>query len=165
MKPQKQLSPFSFSKILALNQEALTCKALQENNPVTEVPQTGLKNKHTHLLFIIKLNIPKLFLSLQQFVNLSSLAELQWLILLDQLVRYSLKLSNYIWSIYIYVCVYCIFNGSVCNLTALVCPHMQLLGQLRYDQESPPALALLWFENVTKNVVSDVEDVFSFGTQ
>lgn len=42
---------------------------------------------------------------------------------------------------------------------------MQLLGQLRYDQERPPALTLLRFENVTKNVVSDVDDVLSFSTQ
>lgn len=53
----------------------------------------------------------------------------------------------------------------VSSLTALVSPHMQLLGQLRYHQESPPALTLLGFENVTKNVVSNVDDVLSFSTQ
>ncbi len=51
------------------------------------------------------------------------------------------------------------------SLTALVSPHMQLLRQLRYHQESPPALTLLGFENVAKNVVTDVDDVLSFGTQ
>lgn len=51
------------------------------------------------------------------------------------------------------------------RLTALVSPHMQLLGQLRYHQERPPTLTLLRFENVTKNVVSDVDDVLSFSAQ
>lgn len=51
------------------------------------------------------------------------------------------------------------------SLTALVSPDMQLLGQLRYHQESPPALTLLGFENVTENVVSDVDDVLSFRTK
>lgn len=50
-------------------------------------------------------------------------------------------------------------------LTALVGPDMQLLGQFRYDQESPPALTLLGFEDVTENVVSNVDDVLSFSTQ
>lgn len=42
---------------------------------------------------------------------------------------------------------------------------MQLLGQLRYHQECPPTLTLLRFENVTKNVVSNIDDVLSFSTQ
>lgn len=59
--------------------------------------------------------------------------------------------------VYVYMC------GR--RRTALVGPHMQLLGQLRNHQERPPALTLLRFENVTKNVVSDVDDVLSFSTQ
>lgn len=53
----------------------------------------------------------------------------------------------------------------VSSLTALVSPHMQLLGQLRYHQESPPALTLLGFENVTENMVSNVYNVLPFSTQ
>lgn len=53
----------------------------------------------------------------------------------------------------------------VLSLTALVSPHMQLLGQLRYHEESPPALTFLGFEDVTENVVSDVDNVLSFSTQ
>lgn len=51
------------------------------------------------------------------------------------------------------------------QLTALVRPHMQLLGQLRDHQERPPALTLLRFENVTKDVVSDVDNVLPFSTE
>lgn len=53
----------------------------------------------------------------------------------------------------------------MCSLTALISPHMKLLGQLWYHQESPPALTLLGLENVTENVVSDVDDVLSFSTK
>lgn len=42
---------------------------------------------------------------------------------------------------------------------------MQLLRQLRNHQESPPALTLLRFENVTKDVVPNVDDVFSFSSK
>lgn len=50
-------------------------------------------------------------------------------------------------------------------LTALVGPNVQLLGQLRYHQESPPALTLLGFKNVSKDVVTNVDDVLSFDAQ
>lgn len=53
----------------------------------------------------------------------------------------------------------------VCVLTALVSPNMQLLGKLRYHQESPPALTLLGLQNVSKNVVTNVDDVLSFDAQ
>lgn len=53
----------------------------------------------------------------------------------------------------------------VCVLTALVSPNVQLLGKLRYHQESPPALTLLGLQNVSKNVVTDVDDVLSFDAQ
>lgn len=53
----------------------------------------------------------------------------------------------------------------MCVLTALVSPNMQLLGKLRYHQESPPALALLGFKNVSKNVVTNVDNVLSFDAQ
>lgn len=59
------------------------------------------------------------------------------------------------------VCV----SAEVSSLTALVGPHMQLLGQLRYDQECPPTLTLLGFENITKNMVSNVDNVFSLCPQ
>lgn len=42
---------------------------------------------------------------------------------------------------------------------------MKLLGQLWYDQESSPALALLGFQNVTKDVVTNVDNIFAFCTQ
>lgn len=58
-----------------------------------------------------------------------------------------------------------LLNVMLKPLTALVSPHMKLLGQLRYDQERSPALALLGLENVSKNVVSNVDDVLSFSTQ
>lgn len=57
------------------------------------------------------------------------------------------------------VCLY------VCVLTALVSPNVQLLGKLRYHQESPPALTLLGLQNVSKNVVTNVDDVLSFDAQ
>lgn len=50
-------------------------------------------------------------------------------------------------------------------LTALVGPNVQLLGKLRYHQESPPALTLLGFKNVSKDVVTNVDDVLSFDAQ
>lgn len=50
-------------------------------------------------------------------------------------------------------------------LTALVGPNVQLLGKLRYDQESSPALTLLGFKNVSKDVVTNVDDVLSFDAQ
>lgn len=53
----------------------------------------------------------------------------------------------------------------VCVLTALVSPNVQLLGKLRYDQESPPSLTLLGLQNVSKNVVPNVDDVLSFDAQ
>lgn len=53
----------------------------------------------------------------------------------------------------------------VCVLTALVSPDVQLLGQLRYHQERPPALTLLGLQNVSKNVVANVDDVLSFDAQ
>lgn len=53
----------------------------------------------------------------------------------------------------------------VCVLTTLVSPNVQLLGKLRYHQESPPALTLLGLQNVSKNVVTNVDDVLSFDAQ
>lgn len=53
----------------------------------------------------------------------------------------------------------------VLGLTALVGPHVQLLRQLRYDQERPPALTLLGLEDVSKDVVPDVHDVLPLGPQ
>lgn len=50
-------------------------------------------------------------------------------------------------------------------LTAFVCPDVQLLRQLWDHQEGPPALALLGFEYVSKDMVSDVQDILPFGTQ
>lgn len=59
----------------------------------------------------------------------------------------------------LYVCV------SVSSLTALVSPDVQLLGQLWYNQEGPPALSFLGLEDVSKDVVSDVNYVLPFGPQ
>lgn len=59
------------------------------------------------------------------------------------------------------VCVY-VF---VYALTALVSPHMQLLGQLGYNQERPPALTLLGLEDVSKDMVPNVDYVFPLGSQ
>lgn len=53
----------------------------------------------------------------------------------------------------------------VCVLTALVSPNVQLLGELRYHQEGPPALTLLGLQNVSKNVVPNVDDVLPFDAQ
>lgn len=50
-------------------------------------------------------------------------------------------------------------------LTAFVSPDVQLLRQLGDHQEGPPALALLGFEDVPKDVVSDVQDILPFGPQ
>lgn len=50
-------------------------------------------------------------------------------------------------------------------LTTFVRPDVQLLRQLGDHQEGPPALALLGFEDVSKDMVSDVQDIFPFGTQ
>ncbi|TNN71337.1 hypothetical protein EYF80_018415 [Liparis tanakae] len=43
--------------------------------------------------------------------------------------------------------------------------HLALLDELRYDEESLPALTLLGFEDVSKDVVPDVEDVFPSDVQ
>ncbi len=51
----------------------------------------------------------------------------------------------------------------VYTLTALVSPHVQLLGEFRYNQERPPALTLLGLEDVSKDVVPDVDDVLPLG--
>lgn len=58
-------------------------------------------------------------------------------------------------------CVY----PLVFALTALVGPHMQLLGQLGYHQERPPALTLLGLQDVSKDVVPDIDDVLPLGSQ
>jgi len=58
-----------------------------------------------------------------------------------------------------------VFEVSENKLTALVGPHVQLLGQLGYHQERPPALALLGLEDVSEDVVPDVDDVLPFGRQ
>ncbi|TNN71211.1 hypothetical protein EYF80_018559 [Liparis tanakae] len=51
------------------------------------------------------------------------------------------------------------------KLTALVGPHVQLLGELGDHQERPPALPLLGLEDVSEDVVPDVDDVLPFGRQ
>lgn len=51
------------------------------------------------------------------------------------------------------------------RLTALVGPHVQLLGQLGDNQERPPALTFLGLEDVSKDVVPDVDDVLPLGSQ
>lgn len=56
-------------------------------------------------------------------------------------------------------------SARVHGLTALIGPHVQLLGQLGYDQERPPALTLLGLEDVSKDVVPNVDDVLPFGAQ
>ncbi len=53
----------------------------------------------------------------------------------------------------------------VSSLTALVSPHVQLLGQLRYNQERPPALTFLGLEDVSKDMVPDVDYVLPLGPQ
>lgn len=50
-------------------------------------------------------------------------------------------------------------------LTFPLLPHLQLLGELRHDQEGLPALTLLGFEDVAEDVVPDVEDVLPFDVQ
>lgn len=51
------------------------------------------------------------------------------------------------------------------SITALVGPHVQLLGQLRDDQECPPALPLLGLEDVSEDVVANIHNVLSLGAQ
>lgn len=50
-------------------------------------------------------------------------------------------------------------------LTLLLLPQLHLLRELWYDQESLPALTLLGFENVSKDVVANIENVFTFDLQ
>ena len=59
------------------------------------------------------------------------------------------------------VCVFLL----VCSLTALVSPYVQLLGQLRYNQECPPALTFLGLEDVSKYMVPYVHYVLPLGPQ
>lgn len=56
-------------------------------------------------------------------------------------------------------------SPRVRRLTALIGPHVQLLGQLGDDQERPPALTLLGLEDVSEDVVPDVDDVLPFSAQ
>lgn len=51
------------------------------------------------------------------------------------------------------------------RLTALVGPNVQLLSQLRNHQERSPALTLLRLQDISKDVVTDVQDVLSFCSQ
>lgn len=51
------------------------------------------------------------------------------------------------------------------RLTALIGPHVQLLGQLGYNQECPPALTLLGLEDVSEDMVPNVDYVLPFGAQ
>lgn len=51
------------------------------------------------------------------------------------------------------------------SLTTLVGPDVQLLGQLRNHQERSPALALLRLEDVSEDMVPDVQNVLPFGSQ
>lgn len=50
-------------------------------------------------------------------------------------------------------------------LTALVSPHMQLLSQLRNHQKCSPALTFLWLEDVSKDVVTDIQNVLPLCSQ
>lgn len=50
-------------------------------------------------------------------------------------------------------------------LTAFVCPDVQLLRQLGDHQKGPPALAFLGFEDVSKDMVSDVQYILPFGPE
>ena len=59
---------------------------------------------------------------------------------------------------------YCVYV-LVYRLTAFVGPHVQLLCQLRYNQERPPALAFLGLEDVSKDVVANVHYVLPLGPQ
>lgn len=53
----------------------------------------------------------------------------------------------------------------VYRLTALVGPHVKLLGQLGYNQERPPALTFLRLEDVSKDMIPDVDYVLPLGSQ
>lgn len=65
-----------------------------------------------------------------------------------------------------HVCTLCVIMSQVLSrLTALVGPHVKLLGQLRYNQECSPALTFLGFEDISKNMVPDVYYVLSLGPQ
>lgn len=68
-------------------------------------------------------------------------------------------------SLHVTTCVGLCLCVHAYRLTALVSPHMQLLGQLRYNQECPPALTFLGLEDVAENVVPDVDDVLPLGPQ
>ncbi len=46
------------------------------------------------------------------------------------------------------------------TLTGFVGPHAQLLHKLRNHQESLPALTFLWLEDIAKDVIPHIEDVF-----
>lgn len=50
-------------------------------------------------------------------------------------------------------------------LTLLLLPHLQFLGELWYNEEGLPALALFGLEDVAEDVVSNVEDVLPFHVQ
>lgn len=50
-------------------------------------------------------------------------------------------------------------------LTTLVGPNVQLLGQLRNHQERSPALTLLRLEDVSEDMVPNVQNVLPFGPQ
>lgn len=68
-------------------------------------------------------------------------------------------LSECPFSFYMSLCVQlCDFVLS-CRLTALVGPYMKLLGQLRYNQECSPALTFLGLEDITKNMIPNVNDI------
>ena len=48
---------------------------------------------------------------------------------------------------------------------AFFCPHAHLLHQLRDDEEGAPATDFLGLENVTIDVVSNVQDIFTSSSQ
>lgn len=50
-------------------------------------------------------------------------------------------------------------------LTFPLLPNLQLLGELRYNEEGLPALAFLWFKDVSKYVISNIEDILASDVQ
>lgn len=50
-------------------------------------------------------------------------------------------------------------------LTSLLCPHLQLLGQLRHHQKGLPTLPLLGLQDIPKDVVPHIKDVLPLHIQ
>lgn len=56
-------------------------------------------------------------------------------------------------------------NDWILALTFPFLPHLQLFGELRYNQKGLPALALLRLQDVAKDVISHIEDVLTYDAQ